>query len=54
MRTRDTSPVRPATPTDARYAWAMSARHRQSLFISARNRGVTVESLDLELWRLRA
>lgn len=45
-------PLRIADIKDARYAWDMAAKHRQSLFISARARKVTLESLDLAIWNL--
>lgn len=43
-------PLRIANHVDARYALDMAAKHRQSLFISARARKVTLESLDLAIW----
>lgn len=45
--------MRLADSTDARYAWEMAAKHRQSLMISARARKVDRKSLDLAIWNLR-
>lgn len=45
--------VRVANESDARYAWKMAAKHRQSLFVSSRTRNVSQESLDLAIWKWR-